>query len=606
MTELSDKILVAYVDGQLALKQSRAVEKVLEQDAVTAARAKALQEGHRRLEAAFDAILAGEVSEISALTAPIALTEERKRRGLAKFSLGVAGIVILLFAAAASYGWPPAISYRPVLRDVGPKPQPSAPASTEAAQAFEGNSDDAGMEEVERAGQDFVTAEERQVQASIAAADSQLGTSSAASITVAVPADEAAGLSATDRALLPVENLATPASDEATPNPAADVAERNSNAALQPKAGNDERVANEGQLAQDTANVSGSQSGPPDADSKLSDSEITGAVVADNNSEPDRISPLPAAPNPAGEAEHNSDAHPLRRVARDEALPQDGAGERVTGLPKDNDNAADPHPNPNNIGPDAKLSGAETVVGVPASDAHSAMLNQADRNLAAAQNPATPASDESTSNPAAEAANSNSVTLPKKVAGDETLHAKTGAGGLVPKEAKAEQPTEQLNAAHSQQPMALPATKSRKNEEASASAKKPLARQVKPAAPELRRGAKLKETASKSRSKPFALGTAGGLSPGKVSNRRASASDHATKVRQALGRHKPRSVGTSGSVTVSFAIGASGALRNARISRSSGKPQLDQAALATVRKAAPFPRPTRGGQPAYTITINFR
>jgi protein TonB len=57
---------------------------------------------------------------------------------------------------------------------------------------------------------------------------------------------------------------------------------------------------------------------------------------------------------------------------------------------------------------------------------------------------------------------------------------------------------------------------------------------------------------------------------------------------------------------VSFAIGASGALRNARISRSSGKPQLDQAALATVRKAAPFPRPTRGGQPAYTITINFR
>src|SRR3990170_2023750 len=102
MTELSDKILVAYVDGQLALKQSRAVEKVLEQDTVTAARAKALQEGHRRLEAAFDAILAGEVSEISALTASIALTEERKRRGLAKFSLGVAGIVILLFAAAAS------------------------------------------------------------------------------------------------------------------------------------------------------------------------------------------------------------------------------------------------------------------------------------------------------------------------------------------------------------------------------------------------------------------------------------------------------------------------------------------------------------------------
>jgi anti-sigma factor RsiW len=36
MTELSDELLVAYVDGQLARTQSRAVEKVLEQDDVIA------------------------------------------------------------------------------------------------------------------------------------------------------------------------------------------------------------------------------------------------------------------------------------------------------------------------------------------------------------------------------------------------------------------------------------------------------------------------------------------------------------------------------------------------------------------------------------------
>ena len=60
MTELSDELLVAYVDGQLARKQTHAVEKVLEQDDVIARRVKALQDAHSRLEAAFEAILAGE------------------------------------------------------------------------------------------------------------------------------------------------------------------------------------------------------------------------------------------------------------------------------------------------------------------------------------------------------------------------------------------------------------------------------------------------------------------------------------------------------------------------------------------------------------------
>jgi anti-sigma factor RsiW len=42
MTELSDDLLVAYVDGQLARKQSSAVEKVLEQDDVIGRRVVAL------------------------------------------------------------------------------------------------------------------------------------------------------------------------------------------------------------------------------------------------------------------------------------------------------------------------------------------------------------------------------------------------------------------------------------------------------------------------------------------------------------------------------------------------------------------------------------
>lgn len=65
MTELSDELLVAYVDGQLARTQSRAVEKVLEQDDVIAKRVEALKDAHGRLEAAFDAILAGEELEVA-------------------------------------------------------------------------------------------------------------------------------------------------------------------------------------------------------------------------------------------------------------------------------------------------------------------------------------------------------------------------------------------------------------------------------------------------------------------------------------------------------------------------------------------------------------
>ena len=69
-------------------------------------------------------------------------------------------------------------------------------------------------------------------------------------------------------------------------------------------------------------------------------------------------------------------------------------------------------------------------------------------------------------------------------------------------------------------------------------------------------------------------------------------------------RATARSVGANGSVTVSFAIGASGSLRNALVARS-GKAPLDHAALAIIRQAAPF-SPPPGSKQSYIITINFR
>jgi anti-sigma factor RsiW len=105
MTELSDELLVAYVDGQLARKQTRAVEKVFEQDDVIAARVDALKHAHARLEAAFEAILAGEEMDVSAVSAPAEegiFVEWR----VAKIVLAGIGIGAALLLAIAGYGWP--------------------------------------------------------------------------------------------------------------------------------------------------------------------------------------------------------------------------------------------------------------------------------------------------------------------------------------------------------------------------------------------------------------------------------------------------------------------------------------------------------------------
>ncbi len=62
MTELSDDLLVAYVDGQLARDQSRAVKRVLDQDHIAAHRAESLRLAHDRLEWVLESLLDDERS----------------------------------------------------------------------------------------------------------------------------------------------------------------------------------------------------------------------------------------------------------------------------------------------------------------------------------------------------------------------------------------------------------------------------------------------------------------------------------------------------------------------------------------------------------------
>ena len=109
MTELSDELLVAYVDGQLERKQSRAVEKVLEQDDVIARRVHALKNAHSRLEAAFESILAGEEAIVAPPPAPQGSGFFVTWASAAKIGLAGAGLVTALVLALAGYGWPLAL-----------------------------------------------------------------------------------------------------------------------------------------------------------------------------------------------------------------------------------------------------------------------------------------------------------------------------------------------------------------------------------------------------------------------------------------------------------------------------------------------------------------
>jgi anti-sigma factor RsiW len=106
MTELSDELLVAYVDGQLVREQTRAVDKVLEHDDVIARRVEALKDAHGRFESAFEAILAGEMIEI--LSVPMLPPRVKRKRGngLAKIGIAVVGIGVALAALVGGYGWP--------------------------------------------------------------------------------------------------------------------------------------------------------------------------------------------------------------------------------------------------------------------------------------------------------------------------------------------------------------------------------------------------------------------------------------------------------------------------------------------------------------------
>lgn len=104
-----------------------------------------------------------------------------------------------------------------------------------------------------------------------------------------------------------------------------------------------------------------------------------------------------------------------------------------------------------------------------------------------------------------------------------------------------------------------------------------------------------KEAAGKGGKASAAGNAAASNYPGKV----------AAKLRRAVrGVSRPARARARGDVLVSFTVNAGGGLGGVRIARSSGSPELDQAALAVVRRAAPFPPiPPESGRRNWAFTL---
>lgn len=66
-----------------------------------------------------------------------------------------------------------------------------------------------------------------------------------------------------------------------------------------------------------------------------------------------------------------------------------------------------------------------------------------------------------------------------------------------------------------------------------------------------------------------------------------------------------RKKGQKGEALIAFTLDAEGRISHVRIARSSGRPLLDQAALDTMRKSDPAPRPPSSGTMALEIPIRF-
>jgi protein TonB len=94
-------------------------------------------------------------------------------------------------------------------------------------------------------------------------------------------------------------------------------------------------------------------------------------------------------------------------------------------------------------------------------------------------------------------------------------------------------------------------------------------------------------------------------SNGRVTASRGNVLSYMASLQARIARHKIPVFGIHGVALVVFALDANGAIKFARLDKSSGNERLDQAALTSIRRAAPFLPPPAELPPTQTYSIPF-
>jgi len=94
--------------------------------------------------------------------------------------------------------------------------------------------------------------------------------------------------------------------------------------------------------------------------------------------------------------------------------------------------------------------------------------------------------------------------------------------------------------------------------------------------------------------------------PKSTASGNAAASNYPGKVYAKIARTRQRNAGGRGVAHVKFNVTSSGQAVSISVARSSGNARIDRAAVAHVKRAAPFPKPPAGAQTRFVIPIEFR
>ena len=98
-----------------------------------------------------------------------------------------------------------------------------------------------------------------------------------------------------------------------------------------------------------------------------------------------------------------------------------------------------------------------------------------------------------------------------------------------------------------------------------------------------------------------AVASGAGDAPQQAQDGNAEASNYPGLVMRQLSRVRRDRLNDRGSAVVAFTVDGNGGLAGLNIARSSGNPNIDQAGLMLVQRAAPFPAPPEGAQRSFSF-----